>query len=157
MNVACIAAGYGMKGWASSDARQDSLPDLRHDPYHANLFAGNPLTNLSSLIYLSPPPGRGGIKGKDTMADHKQQLLTRLKTIEGHVRGVQRMVEADAYCIDVIKQTQAIQRALDKFNSLVLAEHLNGCVTTAIRGEEPQERERVVTELLQVFEATSTL
>ena len=91
------------------------------------------------------------------MADHKQQLITRLKTIEGHVRGVQRMVEADAYCIDVIKQTQAIQRALDKFNSLVLTEHLNGCVTTAIRGEEPQERERVVTELLQVFEATSNL
>jgi DNA-binding FrmR family transcriptional regulator len=91
------------------------------------------------------------------MADHKQQLLTRLKTIEGHVRGVQRMVEADAYCIDLIKQTQAIQRALDKFNSLVLAEHLNGCVTTAIRSEEPQERERVVTELLQVFEASSNL
>ena len=91
------------------------------------------------------------------MADQKQQLITRLKTIEGHVRGVQRMVEADAYCIDVIKQTQAIQRALDKFNSLVLTEHLNGCVTTAIRGEEPQERERVVTELLQVFEATSNL
>ena len=91
------------------------------------------------------------------MADHKQQLLTRLKTIEGHVRGVQRMVEADAYCIDLIKQTQAIQRALDKFNSLVLAEHLNSCVTTAIRGEELQERERVVTELLQVFEATNTL
>ena len=91
------------------------------------------------------------------MADHKQQLITRLKTIEGHVRGVQRMVEADAYCIDLIKQTQAIQRALDKFNSLVLTEHLNGCVTTAIRSEEPQERERVVTELLQVFEATSNL
>ena len=91
------------------------------------------------------------------MADHKQQLLTRLKTIEGHVRGVQRMVEADAYCIDLIKQTQAIQRALDKFNSMVLAEHLNGCVTTAIRGEEPQERERVVSELLQVFEATTRL
>ena len=94
---------------------------------------------------------------KTPMADHKQQLLTRLKTIEGHVRGVQRMVEADAYCIDLIKQTQAIQRALDKFNSLVLAEHLNGCVTTAIRSEEPQERERVVTELLQVFEASSNL
>jgi DNA-binding FrmR family transcriptional regulator len=91
------------------------------------------------------------------MTDHKQQLLTRLKTIEGHVRGVQRMVEADAYCIDLIKQTQAIQRALDKFNSLILTEHLNGCVTTAIRGEEPQERERVVHELLEVFEVSIKL
>src|SRR6266508_36754 len=105
---------------------------------------------------MNPSP-LGGAEGEKSMTDHKQQLLTRLKTIEGHVRGVQRMVEADAYCIDLIKQTQAIQRALDKFNSLVLAEHLTGCVTTAIRGEEPQERERVVTELLQVFEATSTL
>jgi DNA-binding FrmR family transcriptional regulator len=91
------------------------------------------------------------------MPADKHQLLTRLKTIEGHVRGVQRMLEADAYCIDLIKQTQAIQRALDTFNSLALAEHLSGCVTIAIRGEEPQERERVVTELLQVFEATSKL
>ena len=91
------------------------------------------------------------------MNTDKQQLLNRLKTIEGHVRGVQRMVEDDAYCIDVLKQTQAIQRALDKFNNLILAGHLNGCVTTAIRGEDPQERERVVTELLQVFETASNL
>jgi CsoR family transcriptional regulator, copper-sensing transcriptional repressor len=91
------------------------------------------------------------------MDNRKQNLLNRLKTIEGHVRGVQRMVEDDAYCIDVLKQTQAIQRALDKFNNLILARHLNSCVTTAIRGEDPQERERVVTELLQVFETTSNL
>ena len=91
------------------------------------------------------------------MHEQKQQLMNRLKTVEGHVRGVQRMVEDDAYCIDILKQTQAIQRALDAFNSLVLGEHLNGCVTTAIRGEDPRERERVVTELLQVFEATSKL
>ena len=91
------------------------------------------------------------------MADHKRDLLNRLKTVEGHVRGVQRMVEEDAYCIDILKQTQAIQRALDKLNSLILTDHLNGCVTTAIRGEDPQERERVVTELLQVFETTGNL
>ena len=97
------------------------------------------------------------IKGDEVMADHKQQLLARLKTIEGHVRGVQRMVEADAYCIDLIKQTQAIQRALDRVNSMILANHLNGCMTTAIRSEQTEERERVVTELLQVFEATSKL
>ena len=90
------------------------------------------------------------------MADHKD-LLNRLKTVEGHVRGVQRMVEEDAYCIDILKQTQAIQRALDKVNSLILTDHLNGCVTTAIRGEDPLERERVVTELLQVFETTRNL
>ncbi len=91
------------------------------------------------------------------MAEHKPQLVNRLKSIEGHVRGVQRMVEEDAYCIDILKQTQAIQRALEKFNSIILANHLNGCVTTAIRGEQAEERERVVHELLEVFEATNTL
>jgi CsoR family transcriptional regulator, copper-sensing transcriptional repressor len=91
------------------------------------------------------------------MADQKQQLINRLKSIEGHVRGVQRMVEEDAYCIDILKQTQAVERALEKFNSIILANHLNGCVTTALRGELPEERERVVHELLQVFDATNTL
>lgn len=90
------------------------------------------------------------------MSDHTQQLLNRLKTIEGHVRGVQRMVEQEAYCIDLIRQTKAIQRALDRVNSMILENHLNTCVTTAIRGDQPEERERVLKELLQVFEATSS-
>ena len=87
----------------------------------------------------------------------KQQLLNRLKTIEGHVRGIQRMVEDDAYCVDIIKQTMAVQRALDKFNSIVLERHLEGCVTTAIRSDDPAERERVINELLQVFETNSKM
>jgi DNA-binding FrmR family transcriptional regulator len=87
------------------------------------------------------------------MAENKQQLLNRLKTIEGHVRGVQRMVEDDAYCIDLIKQTRAIQRALERVNTVILSNHLDTCVTTAVRSDEPQERERVLRELLQLFEA----
>jgi DNA-binding FrmR family transcriptional regulator len=86
--------------------------------------------------------------------EHKQQLLNRLKTIEGHVRGVQRMVEADTYCIDLLKQTRAIQQALAKLDALILAEHLRTCVTTAIRSEDMSERERVVNELLTVYEAS---
>ncbi|BCX02881.1 MAG: hypothetical protein KatS3mg053_0819 [Candidatus Roseilinea sp.] len=83
----------------------------------------------------------------------KKDLLTRLKTIEGHVRGVQRMVEDGAYCIDVIHQVKAIQQALERFNATLLSEHLNTCVTTAIRSDDPRERERVVSELLHVFGA----
>jgi len=87
----------------------------------------------------------------------KTQVLNRLRSIEGHVRGIERMVDEDAYCIDVIKQTIAVQRALDKVNGLILQNHLQTCVTTAIRGEEPQERERVIGELLEVFETASKL
>lgn len=89
------------------------------------------------------------------MERDKKDLLNRLKTIEGHIRGVQRMVEDDAYCIDIIQQTQAVQSALEKFNSVVLANHLNSCVTTAIRGDDAAERERVVNELVQVFDPSS--
>ena len=45
--------------------------------------------------------------------DHRKKVLNRLKSIEGHVRGIERMVEEDTYCIDVVRQTIAVQRALD--------------------------------------------
>ena len=89
--------------------------------------------------------------------EEKEKILARLKSIEGHVRGVQRMVEEGAYCIDVIKQTMAIQAAIDKVNSLILENHLHTCVTTAIRDEKAEERERVIGELLDLFEAMSKL
>ncbi len=89
--------------------------------------------------------------------DHKQQILSRLKSIEGHVRGVHRMVEENKYCIDVIKQTLAIQRALDMVNTLMLRNHLNTCVATVIGSQDPTERERVISELLDVFDAAAKL
>jgi DNA-binding FrmR family transcriptional regulator len=83
----------------------------------------------------------------------KKQVINRLKSVEGHVRGIERMVDEDVYCIDVIKQGIAVQRALEKVNGIILESHLQSCVTTAIRGEEPEERERVIGELLELFEA----
>ena len=85
----------------------------------------------------------------------KKQVINRLRSIQGHVGGIERMVEEDAYCIDVIKQSTAVQRALEKVNGIILENHLQTCVSTAIRGEEPQERERVIGELLEVFETAS--
>ena len=90
-------------------------------------------------------------------AQTKQQVTARLRTVEGHVRGIQRMVDEDAYCIDTIKQILAVQSALDKVSTLVLGNHLQTCVTTAIRGDEPSERERVISELLNVFELSRKL
>ncbi|PKO24087.1 MAG: transcriptional regulator [Chloroflexi bacterium HGW-Chloroflexi-1] len=81
-----------------------------------------------------------------------EDALKRLKIIEGHMRGVIRMVEEDAYCIDVIRQIQAVQAALNKVSTAILKNHLNSCVTTAIRGEDPSERERVLKEISEVFE-----
>ena len=86
-------------------------------------------------------------------AQTKDDIIGRLKSIEGHVRGIQRMVVDDTYCIDVIGQVQAVQRALDKVNALILDSHLNTCVTTAIRSDDSEERERVIGEIMHVFEA----
>lgn len=81
--------------------------------------------------------------------------LKRLKIIEGHLKGITRMVEEDAYCIDVIRQIQAVSSALNKVSAQILEGHLNSCVITAVQGEDPAERERVLKEVLDVFE-TST-
>ncbi len=89
--------------------------------------------------------------------NHKEQILARLRSIEGHVRGVARMVDDDAYCIDVIKQTMAIIKAVEKLNVVILDNHLNTCVTTAIRSDSPSDRERVIKELLEVFQTSGKL
>ena len=81
--------------------------------------------------------------------------LTRLKTIEGHVRGIERMIEDDVYCIDVIRQIQAVQAALNKVSNIILEEHLNSCLITAVRGDDQGERERVLEEIVEVFETAT--
>ncbi len=87
----------------------------------------------------------------------KQDLHNRALSIQGHMGAVARMIDEDAYCIDIIKQTQAIQKALDKLNSLLLERHLGSCVTTAIRGNNAKERERVIRELMDVFETSTKI
>ncbi|MDO8690427.1 MAG: metal-sensitive transcriptional regulator [Dehalococcoidia bacterium] len=89
--------------------------------------------------------------------NQREQVVARLRSIEGHVRGVARMVEEDAYCIDVIKQTIAIIKAVEKLNAVILDNHLNTCVTTAIRSDNPSDRERVIKELLEIFETSGKM
>ena len=84
-------------------------------------------------------------------------VIRRLKSVEGHVRGVQRMVDEGVYCIDVVNQIVAIQRALKKVSGLVLDDHLHSCVTDAMRGPDEKARERVLGELIEVFEASGKL
>ncbi len=81
------------------------------------------------------------------------QIVNRLKSIEGHVRGVEKMVNDHAYCIDIVNQINAIQAALHKVNALILDCHLHTCVTTAIRGDDPNERERVIDEIMDLLNA----
>ena len=82
-------------------------------------------------------------------------ILQRMRTIEGHLRGIIKMVEDDAYCIDIIRQIQAVEGALNKVSSRILEDHLNSCVITAVQGQDQSERERVLKEIAEVFEMST--
>jgi DNA-binding FrmR family transcriptional regulator len=86
--------------------------------------------------------------------ERSRDIVQRLKSVEGHIRGIERMVEDEAYCVDVVNQILAVQRALKKVSGLVLDRHLHACVTHAIQGDDAQAKEKVLSELLEVFEAT---
>jgi CsoR family transcriptional regulator, copper-sensing transcriptional repressor len=78
-------------------------------------------------------------------------VVNRLKTIEGHVKGIEQMATNGSYCIDIIRQIHAVQAALEKVSGIILDEHLHSCVITAVRGESPEERERVLSEIADIF------
>ena len=84
----------------------------------------------------------------------KKAVKQRLASASGHINGIERMVAEDTYCIDVIRQIQAVQAALNKVSSMMLDNHLHTCVTTAVQGQDPDERERVLREITSVFEVT---
>ena len=69
----------------------------------------------------------------------KQDLLNRLSYIEGHLKGIRKMVEEDQYCVDILKQTYAVQRAIDKLESVLLNGHLKSCVVTGIKEGREEE------------------
>ena len=81
---------------------------------------------------------------KPSYIKDRDALLTRLRRIEGQVRGVSRMVDEEAYCIDVLTQINAIKAAIDQVGFLLLEDHIKGCVTTAVRrGDQCKVKELV--------------
>ncbi len=75
--------------------------------------------------------------------DHKDDLKARLRKVEGQVRGVQRMVDEDVYCIDILTQIAAAESAMKKVAVLLLEDHLGHCVADAARGTKRQQDEKV--------------
>lgn len=83
----------------------------------------------------------------------KDKILARLRSVEGHVRSIIEMVQSDAYCIDVLQQTTAVRSAVGKVETILLERHLQHCVQRAGRSADARERDHVLRELLDVFEA----
>lgn len=83
------------------------------------------------------------------MPAEKRVLDSRLATIEGHIKGIRKMVDDDTYCVDVLKQTYAVERALQKFEAELLRGHLSTCVPT---GFKEGRNDAMITELSEIFE-----
>lgn len=83
----------------------------------------------------------------------KAKLVLRLKRIEGQVRGLQRMVDDDRYCIDILTQIRASMAALDKVGAEVMRNHLGHCVADAMRVGSEEEREQKINEIMTVLSA----
>jgi len=81
----------------------------------------------------------------------KGKARGRLRRIEGQVQGLQRMIDADAYCVDVLLQISAVQGALEQVQKLLLGRHIESCVADALRSGSKSERQQKVDELLDVF------
>ncbi len=69
----------------------------------------------------------------------KSALITRMRRIEGQAKGIQRMIDNDRYCIDIVQQLSALSSAADEVALLILQSHIEGCVTDAIREQRGEE------------------
>jgi DNA-binding FrmR family transcriptional regulator len=81
----------------------------------------------------------------------KKQILNRMNYISGHFEGVKKMLKNDKYCIDIIKQSQAVMAAIKKLNELILENHLNTCVAEVIKSKNEKERKKKIKEVLGIF------
>ena len=88
-------------------------------------------------------------KGMPGYKSHKPQVKTRLRRIEGQIRGVQKMVDEDRYCIDVLTQVGAIKAALDAVALVLLQDHTEHCVVEAIQSGDGSQKVRELNEAVQ--------
>ena len=95
------------------------------------------------------PPGASHALHRDP--EGKERLLARLRRIEGQVRGLQKMVEDERYCADVLTQVAAVQASLRSAAEVLLQGHLRHCVTGALRSGDPAEAEAIYGELTDLF------
>ena len=85
---------------------------------------------------------------ESSYAPQREDLLLRLRKIEGQVKGIHRMIEEDKYCVDILIQIAAVRAALKKVGSMVFEAHVRGCVRTAIVNQADKE---IISELIDVL------
>ncbi len=84
----------------------------------------------------------------------KKQLLNRMNYLSGHLEGIKKMIKGDKYCIDIIKQNEAVMAAIKKVNRIILENHLNTCVAEAIKSKNKKEQKKKIKEILELFKSS---
>ena len=82
----------------------------------------------------------------------KEEMINRLKRIEGQVAGIRRMVESETYCVEVLHQFGAVQGALSRAAQAVLSAHIDSCVSTSLEKGDLEDRKAKLTELVELFD-----
>ena len=83
--------------------------------------------------------------------EEKEKAVRRLKRIEGQIRGLQKMVREDRYCIDIMGQTASVINALKGVEDLVMKQHMHTCVADAITSDDEQQKNEKIDEVMQVL------
>ncbi|MBA3974305.1 MAG: metal-sensitive transcriptional regulator [Candidatus Solibacter sp.] len=100
---------------------------------------------------LARHEGSGALARRRTTVNENDAVLKRLKRIEGQVRGLQKMVEQDRDCADVLTQLAAVEQALSATGKVVLKNRLQACVSSAVKGASPAEAEKKFDEIVNLF------
>lgn len=92
-----------------------------------------------------------GVKTTQRAEEQKKKLVNRLKRLEGQIRGIQAMVEQDAYCNDILIQSAAVNAAINAFNQELLASHIRTCVARDIREGKDEVIDELVTTIQKLM------
>lgn len=89
------------------------------------------------------------------IADIKKRALHRAKILEGQMRGVQKMIDNEDYCMDILTQNLAIQKSIGSLNKLILENHLKTCAKDQLASSSEVEQKKAIDELLKLYELSS--
>lgn len=88
---------------------------------------------------------------KLSQASDKEALMKRLKRIEGQVKGIQKMLDEERYCVDILVQISAIRSAINKVGTIILENHVKGCVSESIKQGDNEGTENMINELMDTI------
>jgi len=81
----------------------------------------------------------------------KEAIIKRLSRIEGQVKGIQKMVEDERYCVDILVQISAIRSAINRVGNIILENHIKGCVSNSIKKGDTEESDELISELMETI------